>query len=168
MAYSRAFDAQLTGYWGLEMDSQFQNQLNNREIKQGLAAYLSKSIWPFALLIMIAVFVFSYMQSNRVADAVVFSAIAVILAMGLLFWALRRQLSPSKVATYRRCESRLEIINSDGAKHSYNCNEIRSIAAKEVIVLRFSKGSFAIVAKRNIPQEQIGFFSNLPSAAAPR
>lgn len=140
----------------------FKNQLNNHEIKEGLVTYLNKLLPPFILIGAIIVFIFTYIHNNSIVYAAVTSIIMAVSAIAFIFFALKQQFSPDKVATYKLYESELEIVNSNGSIHNYKYNKTKSIAAKNVIVLCFSKGSFAIIAKQNITKDQIAFLSRLP------
>lgn len=146
----------------------FQNQLNNREINQGLAVYFGRSFWPFSLLVLLLAFAFFYSNGNGLINAAIGAAATALLGAGFVFLALRQQLSPDKIAIYKLHEHNLEIISSTGSVHHYNYDKIQSISAKNVIVLRLSRVSFTIVAKRNIPKEQSAFLGELPHIISTR
>jgi len=141
----------------------FKNQLNNYEIREGLITYLSKFLYPFILIIAIVTFIFIYLHGNGIIYAAIMSIMMTTLATVFTFFLLKQQLSPNKIATYKLYESELEIINNSGSIQNYRYSKTKIIIAKKVIVLCFSKGSFAIIAKRNISEELINFFSRLPN-----
>ena len=135
------------------MNGTFQNQLNEREIRQGIRVFLCRRLWPFLMLAALGIFVLLCVNGMRVVYAICISVGGILLSALLFAFLLKRQFSTQKVATYRLHSGKLEIINSNGAVNTYLCREMKRISAKDVIVLCFPKDAFAIVAKRNIQEE---------------
>lgn len=137
------------------MISEFKNQLAQEEIMKGIIVYINKKLWLVVLLLLIAVFVFSFIKNNDFLLALSLSLCVAIIAELLLTLILKRQFSTERSATYKLYNDFLEIIGSNGISNTYQYNQIQSIGVKDSIVLCLPKAGFAIIAKRHLNEEQI-------------
>lgn len=141
------------------MDRTFQNQLNKEEINVGILLYIFWKLWlfvlPFAVLCLIIA------SSSKSWGVVAGFVIGVALSSGICFIVLKRIFSPDRVATYTMYDGRLEIINDDGSAHSFSQNEIKMAENNKIYLLFLGKNRFAIVAKRNLDEEQKKYFRSI-------
>ena len=136
------------------MDSTFTNQLNEKEIRQGILAYISQKWWWFpAAFVMTSGFYLIDRGVSPWAAAVLSFGIG-LLAIVFLFILWRRQFSPEKVAVYHLGEDFLTITNSAGIDYTYS--RIKTAILADVVVLFLPKGGFAIVAKGCMTEAQLG------------
>lgn len=138
--------------------SEFQNQLNQKEIIAGSMAYINRKLLHIILLFMAIVAVFSFINNDNIVLALVTSVCAIIITEIVLIFIIKKQLSTGKAATYKLYNDFLKVVSSSGVSSTYKYNQIQSIGAKEIIVLCLAKGRFAIIAKRHLSAEQIQFF----------
>lgn len=143
------------------MISEFKNQLTQKEIIVGLIVYVNKKLLSIIILLTSVVFVFSFISNNNVLLSLFFAICAIIITEVILLFTLKQQLSTKKIATYKLYTNRLVIIGSNGISHTYEYDRIKSIVAKDVIVLCFSRTSFAIIAKRHLDREQMKIFTSI-------
>jgi len=137
------------------MISELQNQLTQKEIVKGLLVYLNRKLWYIFILLPMIAFAFSYIGKHSFLEALFGAFIIALLAEIVLVLMHMRQFSTNKVAIYKLHDDFLEIVGSDGIPHSYPYVQVKSIEARDIIILFLSRNSFAIVSKRHLNAEQI-------------
>ena len=139
------------------MDRTFANQLNEKEIRQGIFACISHRWGLFPILFVVTSGFYLIEQGVPPWVAAVISFGIGLLAIVFLFVRWRGQFSPEKVATYHLGEDTLTITGSNGVEYTCAYSRIKSTVLAEVVVLFLPGGRFSILAKRHMTEEQLGF-----------
>lgn len=139
------------------MPSSFENQLNYKEIAKGVFIYFNQRFYPMVIAIFLAVLI-PFSQAQGVFSGLSMSLLAVLIFESLMFLALQTNFSPRKTAQYNLNKTSFEIINNSGQHSSYRYADVKALQFKHIIILCLSKSGFAILAKRQMNEEQINLF----------
>lgn len=144
------------------MNSTFQNQLTAKEINKGILVYLIKNFWIF-LIFSIAIVVILFVGTNNwnILAVLLYLVLTLGITLIITFIDLRRKMSPKKIATYHLKKEMLEIVSSNGEVTVHTYDQVKVINSDILFVLFFTTTSFAIIAKRNLTEEQVAFLQDM-------
>lgn len=144
------------------MNATFQNQLTVKEINKGILVYLIKNFWIF-LIFSIAIVVILFVGTNNwnILAVLLYLVLTLGITLIITFIDLRRKMSPKKIATYHLKKEMLEIVSSNGEVTVHTYDQVKVINSDILFVLFFTTTSFAIIAKRNLTEEQVAFLQDM-------
>ncbi|MGF6906524.1 hypothetical protein [Fusobacterium sp. PH5-44] len=148
------------------MKLKFENQLTTQEINEGATSFILRKMLRSIFLMIGVGAAFALMNRANVntAQSLVPIGILILVVVGAHFFLRKNliaQFSPEKVATFIFEDENLEIINAEGQKFQYDLSRMKIINSKNVLLLIFTKNSFAIISKKKTGYENIEEIKNL-------